>query len=363
MKKIYLLIITLLFAINLTYAQWTISGSKVYVTDTAKSVGIGTTNPAAAKLTVIDGGNTFSGFFQGTAAGVGLGGSGTIAQVQGYLSGSSVNLSINPNGGNVGIGTTSPSALLHLYGTSSATDVLRLQFSASGGGHWAINPFISGVSNGGLSFVDKQHSTTPLVISDGDNIGIGTTSPSALLHLFSSSSATDMLRLQFNTSGGGHWAINPFISGVSNGGLSFVDQQHSTTPLVISDGGYVGIGVTNPDEMLSVDGTVHSKEVKVSLSGLPDYVFDKEYHLPALYEVKAYVDKNHHLPDVPSAAEVDKNGLKLGEMNATLLKKVEELTLYMIDLKKSNDELKKQNAELKKAQRGINNKLQRNHIK
>lgn len=63
----------------------------------------------------------------------------------------------------------------------------------------------------------------------------------------------------------------------------------------------------------------------------PDFVFKKGYTLPTLTEVKNYIDKNQHLPDMPSAAEVHTNGLDLGEMNRLLLKKVEELTLYLIE--------------------------------
>ncbi|MCR5193389.1 MAG: hypothetical protein K6D59_08800 [Bacteroidales bacterium] len=92
----------------------------------------------------------------------------------------------------------------------------------------------------------------------------------------------------------------------------------------------------------SYDGRVRTKSLTVTLDGWSDYVFDEGYHLPSLYELEKYVATNRHLPDIPSAKEVDENGVDLGEMNAKLLQKVEELTLYVIDLQKQIDELKKQ---------------------
>ncbi len=95
--------------------------------------------------------------------------------------------------------------------------------------------------------------------------------------------------------------------------------------------GKVGIGTASPDEQLTVNGKVHAKEVRVDLSvPFPDYVFEHSYKLPALDSVKAFVDLNHHLPEIPSATQIEKEGLKIGEMNAVILKKVEELTLYLI---------------------------------
>ena len=75
----------------------------------------------------------------------------------------------------------------------------------------------------------------------------------------------------------------------------------------------------------------------------PDYVFEKNYDLRPLTEVEAYINQNKHLPEIPAAKEMEKDGVNLGEMNMMLLKKVEELTLYMIDLKKENEAQRKQN--------------------
>ena len=106
--------------------------------------------------------------------------------------------------------------------------------------------------------------------------------------------------------------------------------------------GFVGMGTTSPDTRLTVKGVVHAQEVKIDLNGAtaPDYVFEKDYKLPSLEKIKSYIDRYHHLPEVPSAKEMEENGVKVGEMNMLLLKKVEELTLYVIELKKEVEQLK-----------------------
>ncbi|MDQ7949894.1 MAG: hypothetical protein REI93_13665, partial [Pedobacter sp.] len=108
----------------------------------------------------------------------------------------------------------------------------------------------------------------------------------------------------------------------------------------ITDGGRVGVGTTNPDEKLAVNGKIHAKEIRVDATGLPDYVFEADYQLPSLAETEAFIKKNKHLPEVPSAANVERNGLELGEMNKILLKKIEELTLHLIEKEKEINQLK-----------------------
>ena len=100
--------------------------------------------------------------------------------------------------------------------------------------------------------------------------------------------------------------------------------------------GNVGIGTINPDEKLTVKGKIHTQEVRVDLLGplVPDYVFSNDYKLKSLEEVEDYIKQNSHLPEIPSAKEIEKNGLMLAEMNMSLLKKIEELTLYSIEQNK-----------------------------
>jgi len=93
----------------------------------------------------------------------------------------------------------------------------------------------------------------------------------------------------------------------------------------------IGTNTIDPNYMLSVEGKIHSQQVNIDMNGWSDYVFKSTYHLPSLSELKTYVDLNHHLPEIPSEKEIATNGLNLGEIDRLLTKKVEELTLYLID--------------------------------
>jgi len=111
-------------------------------------------------------------------------------------------------------------------------------------------------------------------------------------------------------------------------------------------GGNVGIGTQNPDAPLTVNGKIHTTEVQVSAVGA-DFVFDEGYKLKPLEEVESYIKTNKHLPEIPSAEEVKQNGMELGQMEMKLLQKIEELTLYAIELKKENVEKRKMIESLK----------------
>jgi hypothetical protein len=114
----------------------------------------------------------------------------------------------------------------------------------------------------------------------------------------------------------------------------------------ILDNGNVGIGTANPQSTLAVSGNITAKKIVVTSQGWSDYVFDDDYHLPALPQVEEYIHRNRHLPEVISAEEVKKNGVDLGASQAILLKKVEELTLYLIEEHKELKKLKEQNQQL-----------------
>ncbi|CAM1360221.1 hypothetical protein [Tenacibaculum xiamenense] len=152
--------------------------------------------------------------------------------------------------------------------------------------------------------------------------------------------------------GGNDWVIH--TPGTSQGNLHFApringswnwDKQiYFTSAANLIVDGKIGVGSRNPDEMLTVKGSIHCEEVKIDLEVPADYVFQKyytgnsilkeEYKMPTLKEVEEYTKKHHHLPEVPSARKIKEDGLRLKEMTNLLLQKIEELTLYTIEQEK-----------------------------
>jgi hypothetical protein len=120
----------------------------------------------------------------------------------------------------------------------------------------------------------------------------------------------------------------------------------------ITAAGDVGIGTNDTKGYkLAVNGEAIATKMVVKLHNLwPDYVFYKNYELKPLHEIEKFISENHHLPGVPSADEVEKNGLDLGDTQARLLKKIEELTLYLIE---QNKQLKAQQTQIDELKRQI----------
>ena len=195
------------------------------------------------------------------------------------------------------------------------------------------------------------------------SVGIGTTTPSAkldvhgaskirggggLLQLFGNKSGTAThAYISFNNLVGSQTAVLGFTDPAANhmyvwnkkGNIGFINGpsgSHSVNLQIMSNG-RVGIGTTSPDAKLAVNGDIHAEEVRVDLTVPgPDYVFEEDYNLPTLESIESYIRQNKHLPEVPSAMEMEENGIDVGVMNMLLLKKVEELTLHLIELDHRN---------------------------
>jgi hypothetical protein len=155
------------------------------------------------------------------------------------------------------------------------------------------------------------------------------------------------------TFGAGYDATNVLTNNVTNG-IMFGTRSNLPTMFIapatgINTTGGVGIGTTYVPGgyKLSVNGKIIAEEVRVELrANWPDYVFEKDYDLQSLPELETYIAQHGHLPNIPAAAEVAKEGIALGEMNAKLLQKIEELTLHLIAQDKRLKALEIENAEL-----------------
>jgi len=131
-------------------------------------------------------------------------------------------------------------------------------------------------------------------------------------------------------------------SGTGNVGIGYFPAA-PTAKLSVNGQVFVNTSCAPSDAQLAVNGRIYATSVKVELPDgagcFPDYVFEAHYKLRPLLELESYIKFNKHLPDVPSATQVEANGIDIAEMDAILLRKVEELTLYMIELKKENAQL------------------------
>ena len=180
-----------------------------------------------------------------------------------------------------------------------------------------------------------------------ENVGFGTATPNSPLSI-GSNHGTKL------SVGNIEWKnTNIIVTGYDDYNSDYTDLKvpgygANSSLLRLNAKGNLGIGTTNPQNKLDVNGTVHAKEVKVDMAGWADFVFHKDYELPTLDEVEKHIQEKGHLPNIPNTKEVTENGLSLGESQKLLLQKIEELTLYQIQLNKEITGLKQENTVLKR---------------
>lgn len=182
--------------------------------------------------------------------------------------------------------------------------------------------------------------TNKLYVSpDTTKVGIGTSNPNENLQIYGSlrigntSTGSDRNKCRLKFGDGNYVMIGEWQA---NNLLTFSASKFNFSS------GNVGVGTTNPLYKLDVRGTMRAYEVIVDNVTGADFVFGKDYNLRPLNEVNAYIQQNQHLPEIPSAKEMQENGVNMNELQIQLLQKVEELTLYIIQQEKEIQELKNQ---------------------
>ncbi|MDP6715258.1 MAG: hypothetical protein QF368_11600, partial [SAR202 cluster bacterium] len=271
-------------------------------------------------------------------------------------------LFIHNDNGYVGINTSSPKAPLEVHGeNASHYGAIFKNISATGQG--VLIRATDGSGSAPVLRVEDNSQNAKLVVGENGNVGIGADNPTNKLQVHGRISVrnTDDAVLQLVANKGSdsyiHWVEDEVdqrgVLGFAKGSYDLVYRVQASNltnggeRLRITGDGNVGIGIEKPDAKLAVNGAVKAKEFVTAPADWPDYVFDDDYDLMNLNDVEAAIDRDGHLPGVASASDIANSGLKLGEMDVVLLKKIEELTLYTIDQEKQLKDLQSEISLLK----------------
>lgn len=337
--------------------------AQIEVTSTG-NVGVGTTAPAT-KLDVQGDGSDSHDTFRVTR------GAGNTARLQfshNYIQrfngdGSYGNLLLNINGGNVGIGTTYPGNTLDVFGIAQASYLWAGRAVAGHDGRLYM------VDSSGNTKIYFDAASGAVSYFNGGNIGIGTTSPARKLSVESNATThTEIAGFLAPSMGSGNVTYALIGRAAASGQCGIWGHQydsitsnsftwmanygdpHTTGGITIRSGGNVGIGTPSPTYKLQVAGSVRAASFIGDVNTYADFVFKPGYKLASLSEVETAIQRDGRLPGIPSEAEAREHGIDLSAMQVKLLQKVEELTLYVIELKKEDAELRREIQKLKSAQ-------------
>ena len=333
--------------------HWTANGNDIHNTNSGK-VGIGTTTPGpplhvyntVQGSTVRVENSTSTGTINVRTPGCDMY-YGVLGNKGYIMNASNTDLAIGTNGltrmtvtsaGDVGLGTTTPGAELDIFSPDNLARIIMKNPASTNGANFRLNGLELSILNrdAGPLFFATSNLERMRITPSGD-VGIGTTAPAHKLDVRGNMRLGNGSEFEQDIhfwSGNGSWQVgtNDAGNGALNNQFYIYDDAVGQYRLTVQRStGYVGIGTTTPQSALAVNGKITAKEVEVTLAGFPDYVFEPDYDLMTLEEVEAYIQEHGHLPHVPSACEVEENGLGLGEMNKILLEKVEELTLHLIE--------------------------------
>ena len=255
--------------------------------------------------------------------------------------------------GQVGIGTSTPSSTLTINGTDP---ILQLRNGDVDKGFvQLVNDNIrigTNVTNDFGSFVVRTNGSDRMFVNHKGQMGVNVIPSDLRSTLSVGEDANGNIGVELvsdNTRRGmfSFNGLNTFLTGYSGNLYVYRESQH---PLgIFSDGNFT---IGGHDRAVGYRLSIHGKAIATEFTAMPyanwpDYVFAEGYKLRPLSEVKRFISEHKHLPGIPSAAEVEKEGIQLGDMSKRLMEKVEELTLYVLQLQDQVDELKKRQNEKK----------------
>ncbi|OFY36970.1 MAG: hypothetical protein A2X01_04670, partial [Bacteroidetes bacterium GWF2_35_48] len=211
-----------------------------------------------------------------------------------------------------------------------------------------FNFWIHNWQNSAFNFnLNREPGTTTLMtLKQNGNVGINTTNPGAKLEVAHDdasggiainrlSTTTAKSQVSFRQNGSEKWSLGTDMSSENKNNFYIWDNTNSAARFFINENGNVGIGYTNPNYKLHVNGIIKAKKILVDQGNWYDHVLKPDYKLMPLDSLEKFITLNSHLPEIPSQDEIVNSGLNIGEINGLLLKKIEELTLYLIEQQKT----------------------------